>query len=358
MIPIIGSAPAGEWEDGASAQRQVLAETKEHSLETPAAGAPHPAATTGIAITPAAGAAFDYSTMRGENRRALQAAAARVKSLIAGSIVEVGKELITAKKKLSGRFCDWIECEFRMSHSTALNYMRVAERFADRFATVANLPPATLYRLAAPSTPIDTVDEVIALVKENPAAPPIERIEAMVSNARAEAREPKAKEKEKQETTEAKHRTQKTASINAAPAAATPVQEQCEVIVRNTPPAPAIAASPSPAPRDAAAEADAIVAAFMAARPQVRKLAWDRLWNEYHLAEAEPAAPVADDAAEGIDASGEPPLTPTPTAAEDQEAEAARDPEEIPSFLRRSPSRILSANVGSTEAPAESEALQ
>jgi hypothetical protein len=179
--PAQGSA--SDAADNPQAQRQqdhlTLAETQDSA---------------GAVIAVIGPSTFDYSSLPGEVKRDLQAAAARVKKLgktVVGNIIEIGKELGEAKTKLGGRFCDWIKDEFGMSHTTALNYMRVASRFARTFATVANLPPATLYRLAAPSTPIDTVNEVVALVEHNPAAPSIERIESMVANARAEARESK-----------------------------------------------------------------------------------------------------------------------------------------------------------------------
>ncbi|UGB28689.1 DUF3102 domain-containing protein (plasmid) [Methylorubrum sp. B1-46] len=58
-----------------------------------------------------------------------------------------------------GNFLPWIKDEFGMSDRTALNFMRVAERFKSEI--VSDLPPTVLYALAAPSTPDEVKDEII-----------------------------------------------------------------------------------------------------------------------------------------------------------------------------------------------------
>jgi hypothetical protein len=55
-------------------------------------------------------------------------------------------------------FMPWIEAEFEMAERTARNFMNVAERYASKSATVADLAPTALYELAAPSTPEEVVN--------------------------------------------------------------------------------------------------------------------------------------------------------------------------------------------------------
>lgn len=61
-------------------------------------------------------------------------------------------------------FLPWIEAEFEMSETTARNMMRVADRFAGKSATIADLAPTALYELAAPSTPESVRSAVEELV--------------------------------------------------------------------------------------------------------------------------------------------------------------------------------------------------
>jgi hypothetical protein len=51
-----------------------------------------------------------------------------------------------------GQFVQWLESECGFSLRSARNYMRASEFAADKNATIARLPPATLYRLSAKNT--------------------------------------------------------------------------------------------------------------------------------------------------------------------------------------------------------------
>jgi hypothetical protein len=76
-------------------------------------------------------------------------------------IIEIGRDLKRVKEALGhGHFLRWIEAEFGMAERSAQNFMRVADRFGSKSATVADLPAAALYELAAPSTPDAVVEEV------------------------------------------------------------------------------------------------------------------------------------------------------------------------------------------------------
>jgi hypothetical protein len=82
-------------------------------------------------------------------------------------ILQIGQALQGAKAALGhGYFLRWLAAEVGISRQSAENFMAVAGRFgAGKFPTVGNLacvPPAVLYVLAAPSTPTDVVDAVLA----------------------------------------------------------------------------------------------------------------------------------------------------------------------------------------------------
>ena len=79
-------------------------------------------------------------------------------------IIEIGKDLMEVKKRLNhGQFGFWLENEFEMSESTALNFMRVAEKFGTKSATVTDFTPKVIYLLAAPSTPDEVVEKAQAV---------------------------------------------------------------------------------------------------------------------------------------------------------------------------------------------------
>lgn len=108
---------------------------------------------------------FDYSTVPADKAASARAAAERIRGrmqLAAESIIEVGRELIQQKKDLGhGNFLAWIDAEFGMSTRTSQNFISVAERFSDKYATVAHLAPTALYALAAPSTPEPVREQVL-----------------------------------------------------------------------------------------------------------------------------------------------------------------------------------------------------
>jgi hypothetical protein len=85
----------------------------------------------------------------------------------AGDVIEIGRRLSEVKKICGhGNWLSWLQREFAWTHRHALNYMRVyelslkSENFAD-----LGIPVSGLYRLAAPSTPPEAVDEVIERAK-------------------------------------------------------------------------------------------------------------------------------------------------------------------------------------------------
>jgi hypothetical protein len=81
------------------------------------------------------------------------------------AIVEIGRELIAAKKRWPRQFTAWLEVELRMNPRTALNYMHLADWGADKSEIVSVLSLASLYKLAAPSTPAVASDEVVSRIR-------------------------------------------------------------------------------------------------------------------------------------------------------------------------------------------------
>lgn len=78
-------------------------------------------------------------------------------------MVAIGHDLLRAKALLQrGQWIPWLRAEFDMSVRAAENYMNVADRFGDQFASLANLRLETAYRLAARSTPDNVIQAVLA----------------------------------------------------------------------------------------------------------------------------------------------------------------------------------------------------
>jgi hypothetical protein len=109
-----------------------------------------------------------YETLTVEEAVAFRQSADRIRSLGRKqneAIVEIGRELIAAKKRWPRQFTAWLEVELRMNPRTALNYMHLADWGADKSEIVSVLSPASLYKLAAPSTPAVASDEVVSRIR-------------------------------------------------------------------------------------------------------------------------------------------------------------------------------------------------
>lgn len=108
-------------------------------------------------------ATFDYGELGESDRVLLITLTASIKMSMRKTfyeIVFIGKKLIEAKGVLEhGRFLAWVKTEFEMSHQTAYNFMRLAEK-EEKLKTVLNFPLKILYELSAPSTPDCVIDGV------------------------------------------------------------------------------------------------------------------------------------------------------------------------------------------------------
>ena len=85
--------------------------------------------------------------------------------------IEIGQDLLALKEKLPhGDFGKWIAAEFNMSPRTAQYLMSAARFVADKSETLSHLPLQVLYSLAAPSTPAEVREKVVAQI-ENGSVP-------------------------------------------------------------------------------------------------------------------------------------------------------------------------------------------
>jgi hypothetical protein len=111
-------------------------------------------------------ATFDYASLEPDDAAFLRGRAASIRQEVKSTVeavYQIGVDLYGAKLRLGhGQFIEWVEAECGFSLRTAQNYVRASAFAADKFATVANLPPATVYRLSAKSAPPEVVKDVLA----------------------------------------------------------------------------------------------------------------------------------------------------------------------------------------------------
>jgi len=99
-------------------------------------------------------AVFDYSDLSSSVAAFLRGQAERIRRQASSSVINIGKDLIEAKRYLShGAFIALVEGEVGIPARTAQAYMRVAKWAPAKNAKIAHLPLSLLYLLAASSTP-------------------------------------------------------------------------------------------------------------------------------------------------------------------------------------------------------------
>lgn len=159
------------------------------------AGAPPAPDSAAVAVRDASAnlsVAFDYGQMSdalAKEARQLAGDAQAAHSRMTAEVLALGARLNAIKGRLDhGLFMKWVAVEFPMGHRTATNYMNAAERFGDKVAIVSNLPPATVYQLAAPATPEPVREAVVKRLQAGERLAP-EAIRQEVATAREEAKE-------------------------------------------------------------------------------------------------------------------------------------------------------------------------
>jgi len=96
---------------------------------------------------------FDYAVLSDDVAAHARAAAHRIRrheQKATEAIFEIGKDLIALKQMLDhGQFIAWVQSECLSAVRTAQNYMKAAQTFDGKYATVAHLAPTTVYALAS-----------------------------------------------------------------------------------------------------------------------------------------------------------------------------------------------------------------
>ena len=144
-----------------------------------------------VPAEPARGAPFDYSGLEAKAAAKLREAAGIVRSSLRAQsreVVAAGRVLNEAKASLEhGQFTAWVKAELGWTMTTAQNYMRAAEVFADKSELISLLPPTALFKLSNTSTP-EPVRQEIFREAESGRAPTIDVIAERVAEAKAELR--------------------------------------------------------------------------------------------------------------------------------------------------------------------------
>ncbi len=110
---------------------------------------------------------FNYETLPRSVANFLRSQADRIRRSAASSVVNIGKDLLGAKRYLShGVFLRWVEDEIGIPARTAQVYMQVAQWLGGKSTAVAHLPLSTLYVISAPSTPNDFAVDVLKRLQE------------------------------------------------------------------------------------------------------------------------------------------------------------------------------------------------
>jgi hypothetical protein len=131
---------------------------------------------------------FSYEDVDASVATEMRERADRIRKSVFNSGIEAGCHLRWVKQRLPhGQFGAWLRAELGMSERTAQNWMRVATTFEGKYETVSDLPQATVYRLAAKSTP-DAVREEVVRLSEQGLRPDASAIEAMVRDAASQRR--------------------------------------------------------------------------------------------------------------------------------------------------------------------------
>lgn len=105
-------------------------------------------------------------------------------------IVEIGNTLIRVKDAVGhGHFLPWLKAEFDWTERTAQNYMSVAERFGSNAKCLSHLPLATVYKLAAPTTPDELRDEIVGKLESGEPVKPSDIADELIEVSRAVQRE-------------------------------------------------------------------------------------------------------------------------------------------------------------------------
>ncbi|NOV15433.1 DUF3102 domain-containing protein [Ensifer adhaerens] len=132
--------------------------------------------------------AFDYTGVSSAVAKEAEATATRIRERTRAHIIDTGNELLNIKQKLQhGKFGKWLEFHFGWKERTAQNYMNSATAFRATPEVLNVLPPSTIYKLAAKSTPDAVRDSVIEEIKHG-GTPDPKNIAKRIAQIKTEAR--------------------------------------------------------------------------------------------------------------------------------------------------------------------------
>jgi hypothetical protein len=142
-----------------------------------------------------------YAGLPAETRDIVRSAAARIRERRQRQIediIAIGRDLLLVKERLGhGQFLAWLQVEVALSERSAQNHMRVAEEFEGKSATVADLPPTVVYKLAAKTVPPEVRQDILSQLEHDDRPSPAE-IKQQIAAAQNQVREQKDQQRKAQ----------------------------------------------------------------------------------------------------------------------------------------------------------------
>jgi hypothetical protein len=134
---------------------------------------------------------YDYSLIPDASRNRVQSAAVdivRHGKRAQESLILIGERLLEIKEILDhGQFTAWCETEFSFTQRTAQHMMNVAQTFGgEKRNGFSLLGDATLYMLAAPSTPEAAREQVITEAEATGSRPSVARVKEVIAQHKPE----------------------------------------------------------------------------------------------------------------------------------------------------------------------------
>lgn len=169
------------------------------------------------------------------NDRILAGHAAEIRKLgkrVVSDVIEIGKILGEAKRIAGhGNFGPWLKREFDWTEMTATRFMNVYEMSKSNNLLDLDLPVSSLYLLAAPSTPQEARDIIIARAEggeQIPVAEVKDTIDAAKDRKRSKSKRPKT------EPTESDLEAWAAGEISMAEAAKAGIAEAQQLLAKKT----------------------------------------------------------------------------------------------------------------------------
>lgn len=124
----------------------------------------------------AALASYEAAGLEPRDAFMLEAHAARIITIGRQGILSIGQELLQARERAQhGTWSAFLQ-RAGVEERTALNYMRVVERFGDKPEIISDFSPTALYAMAAPSADPQVVDAIVEEVRAGGSVPKVEEV--------------------------------------------------------------------------------------------------------------------------------------------------------------------------------------